>query len=255
MVESASITITTSRGSSRGSSSGQLLVERTGLLLGVADGLDHLDPVRAGHLDGRVRAVVRDHHDPVRGPGLLRQRPQGRARTASSLCAGISTVQRRRVPGGGSPPGTASAGHSGGCSMASPRTATGPNVHLRACCRCAGSGGGMRRSRLRTCIAVAVSRAARARKVAATSATAARRTASPGGLNSTLRGRTAVSGTVVRPSVVISCHAATASSTRLSITSPAVSHPSRAARRRGLAPRVVRAVGSSMATHPQQDAA
>ena len=92
----------------------------------------------------------------------------------------------------------------------------------------------MRRSRLRTCIAVAVSSAARARKVAATSATAARNTASPGGLNSTLRGRTAVSEMVSRSSSVVSCQAATASSTRLSTTRPAVTHPSSAACRRRL---------------------
>ena len=106
-----------------GAAGGQLLVERTGLLLGVAHRLDHLDPVRRGDLDGGVGAVVRDHQHPVRGACLLCQRLHVSPRMASSLCAGISTVHRRTVPsrqllgfgeGGGWPLGRAlGAGHPG----------------------------------------------------------------------------------------------------------------------------------------------
>jgi hypothetical protein len=59
-----------------GEDEGQLLVERACLLLRVADGLVDLDPMGPGHLNGRVAAVVRHHHDVVRGAGLLRQRLQ-----------------------------------------------------------------------------------------------------------------------------------------------------------------------------------
>ena len=56
----------------------ELLVQGAGLLLGVAHRLDHVDPVMpAGDLDRRVGAVVREHHDPVRRPGLPGQRLQG----------------------------------------------------------------------------------------------------------------------------------------------------------------------------------
>ena len=56
----------------------QRLVERAGLLLGVADGREDVGAVLPGELGGVVGAVVGDDHHPVRRPGLPPQRLQRR---------------------------------------------------------------------------------------------------------------------------------------------------------------------------------
>ena len=157
IVESASITIMTSRGSACRAAAGQLLVERTGLLLGVADRLDDLDPVLAGDLDGGVGAVVGDDQDPVRWAGLLLPGTRSViAEDGSSLCAGISTVHRTvcTAPVAGD---SADAGHSGvditGSAARAPAPAR-PTRRTWGCCF--GSG----RSGDSTLIAAAVSSAA-----------------------------------------------------------------------------------------------
>ena len=62
-----------------GSSSVEHLVEGAGLLVAVADRLVDLDAALAGDLDGAVGAVVGDHDDAVRRPGLVAQRVERRA--------------------------------------------------------------------------------------------------------------------------------------------------------------------------------
>ena len=151
------MTMTTSTRFSVGQQPGQRLVERAGLLLGVADGLDHLDAAGAGDLDRRVGAVVGDHDHAVRRPGLAGQGVEGGGEDRLLVVGGNEDgAPQPRAPAASSPgSGTAVTGQSGGCSMSSARTASGPRVHRLACCRWAGSGGGTRRSGFSTCIAVA----------------------------------------------------------------------------------------------------
>ena len=115
------------------------------------------------------------------------------ARTASSSWAGISTVQCSRTTAASSAAaGRAMAGSSGSCSRSIPRMARGASSTRRTSCACGGSWSGTRRSRANTCIAEAVWRPAMTRNVVAATAAAASATASPTPRNSTFTGNTTV---------------------------------------------------------------